>query len=292
MGCCTRGQFERAAAPVEVLGLLEHAEITAAAHPARRIAERQDRAAHHVEARRVEADLKGRHCAVALGQPRAHQLLLSVGGSAELSLGQDERLLVGVDPRHAERNAVPRLGEVGCAQQRVHRGARHPRQGSGARSARRLPTWRRACVCSQLKTTTATSTRRFLRSARRPARSCRRRPSSRGAPNRIRPRSRSLVRAGTGAATRGRAVKEMRHCATGNSASRTSHAARMNAPQWNGPCGPACDNVGALCAPERNDALKPRSLATPLHPMGEIASASSGWSTQSGVLNVCLPTSG
>eukprot|EP00964_Phaeocystis_antarctica_P004276 scaffold2329_cov34-Phaeocystis_antarctica.AAC.1 len=99
MGCCTphgllhARQFERAAAPVEVLRLLEHAEVAAAAHPACRVAERQDRAAHHVEACRVEADIKGRHRAVALGQPRAHQLLLGVGGGAELSLGQDERLL-------------------------------------------------------------------------------------------------------------------------------------------------------------------------------------------------------
>ena len=51
MGCCVRGQFERAAAPVEVLGLLENAEIAAAAHPARRVSERQDRATHHASKR-------------------------------------------------------------------------------------------------------------------------------------------------------------------------------------------------------------------------------------------------
>ena len=40
--------------------------------------------------------------------------------------------------------------------------------------------------------------------------------------------------------------------------------------------GPACDKVGAICAPEQNGALKPRQLALPLHPapMGQIPSAS------------------
>ena len=60
--------------------------------------------------------------------PPAHVLLLQ-SRPGEFEAGREERALVGLgDPRQEEGDVVPRAREVGGAEQRVDRGAGHPRQ--------------------------------------------------------------------------------------------------------------------------------------------------------------------
>ena len=120
-----------AVVPVQVLGLLQHAEVArrvGVARPLRRVAEREHRAAHDVVPRRVEAHLERRVRAVARRQPLAHVRLLLRRRRKGALPREDVRLLGRVDPRHAERHRVAGVGDVRRAQQRVHRRPRLPRQ--------------------------------------------------------------------------------------------------------------------------------------------------------------------
>eukprot|EP00962_Isochrysis_galbana_P002971 scaffold830_cov112-Isochrysis_galbana.AAC.3 len=101
--------------PVQVLGLLQHADVALRLRKhAGDVAQRQDGAPVQVIARGVEAQLEVGLDASPLVQPHADVSLLILGrGEAQLAW-ENERLLLGMHPRYGERHALSCPGQVGC----------------------------------------------------------------------------------------------------------------------------------------------------------------------------------
>jgi len=120
--------------PVEVLGLLEDHHVALGLGDDGRdvVLVLYDAAEQRRPDGLVPAHAEvGRQHVGAVLEPPADILLLQRGPLEVEARGEEDALLLGLDPGHEQRNVVACLGEVGGAEQRVDRRPRHPRQGGG-----------------------------------------------------------------------------------------------------------------------------------------------------------------
>ena len=116
--------------------------------PASEVAERQNRAARDVVARRVEAHLEvgvrgAARRPLPARKPLSHVRLLLLRHAEGAAAREDHLLLGRVDPRDDERDVMAHVRERRRTKQSIHSGARLPRQRRGRHD--RNTVWLRRC---------------------------------------------------------------------------------------------------------------------------------------------------